>query len=75
VDGHDDRAAARRHDAADDVDQRGLAGAVRAEQREDLAAPDLEIRRLECLESGRIRLRQILDRDDRLHRALRAERS
>jgi hypothetical protein len=27
----------RRDDAADDVDQRGLAGAVRPEQREDLA--------------------------------------
>ena len=69
VDG--DRAAARVDDAADDVDQRRLAGAVRAEQTENLAAPDLEIRVLQRLEAGRIGLRQILDRDDRLHEALR----
>ena len=33
-----DGARGRIDDAADDADQRGLAGAVRAEQREDLAA-------------------------------------
>ena len=35
----------RRDDAADDVDERRLPGAVRPEQREDLALPDLEIDR------------------------------
>ena len=30
-------------DAADDADERGLAGAVGAEQREDLAALDIEV--------------------------------
>jgi hypothetical protein len=30
-------------DAADDADQRGLAGAVGAEQREDLAAADVQV--------------------------------
>jgi hypothetical protein len=30
-------------DAADDVDERGLAGAVRAEQRENLAAADIKL--------------------------------
>ena len=37
-----DRAAARRVDAGDDVEQRGLAGAVRADDREDLAGVDGE---------------------------------
>jgi hypothetical protein len=39
----------RRDDAADDVDQRGLAGAIGTEQREDLAAADLEADVLEGL--------------------------
>src|SRR5689334_19352883 len=34
--------AARSHDAANDVDERGFARAVRSEKREDLAAPNLE---------------------------------
>ena len=54
-------------DAADDVDQRRLAGAVRAEQREDLAAADLEIDVLERLEARGIGLRQIGDGDDGRH--------
>ena len=41
-------------DAADDVDQRRLAGAVRPEQREDLAAADVEVDVLERLEAGRV---------------------
>jgi len=40
-------ATARVDDAADDIDQRGLAGAVRAEQPEDLTLVDLEINVLE----------------------------
>ena len=56
-------------DAADDVDQRRLAGAVRPEQREDLAAADLEIDVLERLEARCIGLDQIDDGDDRLHAA------
>jgi hypothetical protein len=39
-------------DAADDVDERGLAGAVGAEQCEDLAATDLEVDALEGLKPG-----------------------
>ena len=38
-----DAAFAQIGDAADDADQRGLAGAVRPEQRKNLAAPDLEV--------------------------------
>ena len=45
------RARAGVDDAADDADQRRLAGAVGAEQREDLAAPDLEVDVLERLEA------------------------
>ena len=44
-----DRAVARVHDAADDADQRRLAGAVGAEQRENLAAPDVEVDALSAL--------------------------
>src|SRR5690606_32164348 len=48
--------AAGRDDATDDADQRRLAGAVGTEQGEDLAAPDLQVDRLERLETRRIRL-------------------
>ena len=48
--------ADERHDAADDVDERGLAGAVRSEQREDLAATDLEVDVLEGVETRRVGL-------------------
>ena len=51
-----DRAGGRGDDAADDVDQRGLAGAVRAQQRENLAAADLEIDVLERVEAGGVGL-------------------
>ena len=52
-------AFARLDDAADDVDQRRLAGAVRTEQRENLAVPDLEVDALERLEARSIGLGQV----------------
>jgi hypothetical protein len=52
----DDGAFRCGHDAADDVDQRGLARAVRTEQGEDLAAADLEIDVLESGEPGGVGL-------------------
>ena len=61
------RTGGRIDDAADDVDQRGLAGAVRPEQREDFPARDVEIDALQRMKSGRIGLDQIGDRNDRLH--------
>ncbi len=63
----DDAPAARRDDAADDVDQRGLAGAVRAEEGEDLALAYLEIDRLERAHARGVRLTDVLDRDYRRH--------
>ena len=48
---HGDRAAAGSDDAADGADQGGLAGAVGAEQGEDLAAMDVEVDALEGLEA------------------------
>src|SRR4051812_47640848 len=54
-------------EAADDADQRGLARAVRTEQREDLAAVDVEIDALERLKAGRIGLREIGDGKDGIH--------
>jgi hypothetical protein len=44
----DDCSCARRDDAADDVDQGRLARTVGTEQREDFAAPDLQVYLLEC---------------------------
>src|ERR1700688_354347 len=38
-----DAAFAEMGDAADDTDQRGLAGAVRPQQRKDLAAEDFQV--------------------------------
>src|ERR1700733_11629781 len=49
-----DVAGAQIIDAANDADQRGLAGAVRSEQREDLALLDLQIDVLQRLEAGAI---------------------
>ena len=62
------RARARRHDSAHDVDQRGLAGAVRAEQGEDLALLDVEVHRFERLQAGGVGLRKVFDREDGRHR-------
>jgi hypothetical protein len=39
-------------DAANDADQRRLAGAVGAEQRKDFAAPDLQVNVLQRVEAG-----------------------
>ena len=52
-------ALARIGDAADDADQRGLAGAVRSQQRKNLAALDVKIDIVQRLEAGAIGLRQI----------------
>ena len=57
----------RRDDAADDADQRGLAGAVRTQQREDLALADLEVDALQRLQARRVGLGQVRDGDDRRH--------
>jgi hypothetical protein len=46
-----DAALAQIGDAADDADQRGLAGAVRPQQREYLATPDVEIYAVQRLEA------------------------
>ena len=62
------RAARRRHDPADDADQRGLAGAVGAEQGEDLALADLEVDVLQRLQAGGVGLGQPGDGDDGRHR-------
>ena len=64
---HRHRAGGRIDDAADDADQRGLAGAVRPEQRENLAAPDLQVDALQRLEARGVGLRKISDGDDGLH--------
>jgi hypothetical protein len=48
-------------DPADDVDQRGLAGAVRAKEREYLALANLQIDPPESLESRRIGLGEVRD--------------
>jgi hypothetical protein len=53
--------------AANNADQRGLAGPVRSQQRKYLAAADVEIDAAERLEAGRIALRQAFDGNDRLH--------
>jgi len=53
-----------RDDAADDADQRGLARAIGAQQREDLAALDVQIHALEGLEARCVGLGQTLDLND-----------
>jgi hypothetical protein len=68
VDG--DAAFAQIGDAADDADQRGLAGAVRPQQREDFAALDLEVDAVERPETGAIGFRQICNGDDGSHAGL-----
>jgi hypothetical protein len=57
-------ARARRDDAADDVDQRGLAGAVGPEQREDLAALDLEVDAFQRLQARGVALFERADGKD-----------
>jgi hypothetical protein len=53
--------------AADDADQRGLAGAVRSQQRKDLAAVDFQVDIVKRLETGAIGLRQICNGNDGRH--------
>src|SRR5262245_40398759 len=65
ADGH--LAMCRIDDPAHNADQRSLTSAIGAEQREDLAAPNLQVDVLEGVESGRICLGKIRNRDDRLH--------
>src|SRR6185437_14958261 len=62
-----DRTAAEIDDAANDADQRGLAGTVRAKQREDFTLADVEVDVLERPETRGVGLVYIPDRDDRLH--------
>src|SRR5690606_18686362 len=63
-----DEALRRRHDAAHDADQRGLAGPVWTEQREDLPAADVEVDVLQRLEAARVAFRESADFDDRFGR-------
>ena len=60
-------AAAGVDDAADDADQRGLAGAVGSEQGKDLALADLEVDAFERGMSGRVGLGELLDGDHWVH--------
>src|SRR6186997_2104821 len=53
--------------AANNADQRGLAGSVRSQQRKYFTATDVEIDAAKRLESGRIAFRQVFDGNDRLH--------
>src|SRR5213592_2172587 len=53
---HGDAALAQIGDAADDADQRGLAGAVWAEQREYLTALNVEIDAVQRFEAGAVGL-------------------
>jgi hypothetical protein len=54
-----DAAFAQIGDAADDADQCGLAGAVRAQQREYLAALNIQIDAVQRLESEAVGFRKI----------------
>ena len=54
-------------DAANNVDQRGLAGAVGAEKRKDFAASDVQIDRFECVKTGRVGFSEFLNGNNRLH--------
>src|SRR5438093_1200559 len=57
-------AAAGGDDPADDVDQRRLAGAVRPEKSEDLAALDVEVYGFERVGPGAVGLAKLPDRED-----------
>src|SRR3712207_4926909 len=59
-------AGGRVDDTADDADQRGFAGAVRAEQRKDLAPVDRQVDFSERLKARGVRLVEVGIRDDRL---------
>ena len=64
---HGDGTSGGGDEAADRADQRRLARAIGAEQREDLAAVDVEVHALQRLVTGGIGLFQTPDRNDRLH--------
>ena len=64
----EDPSRGRRDDAADDADQRRLAGAVRAEQGEDFAPADLQVDALQRLQARSVGLGQARDGDHRRHR-------
>ncbi len=63
----DDCARGRPHETADHADERGLAGAVGAEQREDLAAPDREIHAFQRLVPAVVGLVQAGNYNDGIH--------
>ncbi len=64
-----DRAARRLHDAANRRDQGRLAGAVRAEQRENLAVADVQVDVFQGLEARSIGLIEMRDGDCGRHAA------
>ncbi len=59
--------AGRIDDSADNIDQRRLACPVRAEQRENLALPNIQADALQRLESTVVGFRKIVNGDDWLH--------
>ena len=61
-------ALGRVDDAADDADERRLAGAVRTEKRKNLALPNLQIDVVESAEAGFVGFGEIRDGNDRSHR-------
>jgi hypothetical protein len=68
---HEHHARARRDDAANDVDQGRLAGAIGTQQSENFPLEDVEIDVLQRLEARGIGLGQIGDTDDGRHRQQR----
>ena len=62
-----DRAFGQGDDSANDADQRRLAGAVRAQQRKNLATANIEVDALQSPQAGGVSLRNVGDRNDRLH--------
>ncbi|MNJ62054.1 hypothetical protein D3C77_578750 [compost metagenome] len=60
--------ATRIDDAADDADQRGLAGTIGPQQGEDLALADLQVDLLERRVTGGIGLGESFDGNDGKHR-------
>src|SRR5205085_11511604 len=72
VEAPDARGPAGLHDeAGEDVDQRGLAGAVRAEQAENAAAGNVEADPVQRALAALVGLLQIADRDRRFAHRLR----
>ncbi len=61
------RTAARVDGSADDADERGLARTVGTEQRENLAAPDVEAHALQRLKPGSVFLGDVGNGDDGVH--------